>query len=51
MKDELDDELEILKKQNIVSEETAQIYLSEFRKRLKSDEAAPAKINNEDKPA
>jgi hypothetical protein len=34
MSDELETELERLKSQKIVSEQTAQIYLSELRKKL-----------------
>jgi hypothetical protein len=35
---ELENELEILKKKKIVSEETAQIYLSEIQKKIQDKE-------------
>ena len=37
MNEELESELENLKKQKVVSEETAMIYLSELRKKLNSE--------------
>lgn len=46
MKDELASELENLKNQKIVSEKTAQIYLSELRKKMKSAED----VTHQDKP-
>ena len=46
MKDELESELENLKNQKIVSEKTAQIYLSELRKKMKSAED----VTHQDKP-
>jgi len=36
---ELENELEILKKKKIVSEETAQIYLSEIQKKIQDEES------------
>lgn len=38
MSEELESELERLKREKVVSEETAQIYLSEFKKQHKQDD-------------
>ena len=42
MSDEVEKELEQLKRQNIVSEETAMIYLSQIRKTLNTEADARA---------